>query len=325
MKEKIVILLFIVFISCSSEKEKMIQQNLESLKNCILFEETTTNKFEETTNEDYVADDIKIIKDFINKIPKIGPSYKEYLNPFTLENKEFFLFDIDYESDIGFNLKTLNNQYSGGYGNYYISILYYNSEVLKLNININFTSKSHRFIKDHIIQYIDFPVECYSDGIRYTVIFEKNINKYISENSFPLRLPINYSTIPIEYVESYKILIEPSINLSWGNYCGDGGQKTTAKIAIDNLTKNKQFKLVEDILYSSNVVGRIYALQSLEKWNANGEYKLSESAKSTIKKIKALDIEFYVCDFGCVLESMNFKQLSEIRPVDINVKPKRFY
>ena len=62
MKEKLVILLFIALTSCLSENEKIVQKNRESLQNSILSEETTSHEFEETINEDYVADDIKIIK-----------------------------------------------------------------------------------------------------------------------------------------------------------------------------------------------------------------------------------------------------------------------
>lgn len=314
VKQFVLIVIAIIFTGCSSEKEKIVLQNLETIEKYITSQKDSNGKEDEIIKSSYIAEDVLIINEILNKVSERKPFLDEFIKTSDDDGNE-----EDSGSDVGFNLKIANTVLYGGYGNFYISILHYKSDVLYMKIDISFTSQDHEFIKEYIIKHISFPIICTENGISYLKMFQENYKKYREEKSFPLYLTNDVSNIPAAYQENYQLLVDPSNLLSWGSYCGDGPGKTLAKIAIDHLTDNKQFKLVENILYSSNVVGRVYALQALEKWNANGEYILTENAKSTIKEIKALDIKFYVCDFGCVVQEMNFRELSKIRRVDINV------
>ncbi|NLR95094.1 hypothetical protein [Flammeovirga agarivorans] len=320
MKRGQLIILTIILTSCwIVDNDKTVDKSIVDLNRQVLQKQIDNmrgvlRESTELVNQEYVTEDLEILTGLVNEIPKLKPNYEEFAKHLPgFQGKEYHLPEQNRSIEVGFDLTVTGDIYYGGYGNFVISILHYKQDILLVNINMYFTGQGHEFIRDVIIDHINFPIKCSSYGVYYTQTFDKNIKKYQALNIFPLRL----TPTSDDYLETelayYETMSNPTHFLKWGRSCGDGGGPTIGKTTIDSLTKSDNYKLVEDILYSPSVVGRIYAMQALERWDWNGEHSLTEKTKETIQKIKNLDVPFSVCD-GCFVETMTFKQLAERKP-----------
>lgn len=256
---------------------------------------------EEPVNTYYVSKDADIIKSKVNKLASLGSGLREYIDllPEAGAGGE----------DVGFNLSLIRTVYYGGYGNFRINILHFKDRILCVNIDMQFTGRSLEFIRDEIIQHINFPITCSEYGISNSRTFEKEIEKYRDETGYPLRFQPENDNYSKKDIEDYNILTSPTSPLMWGRKCGYANRPPLGRKEMDNLVNSKKYKLVEEILYSSNVVGRIYALQALEEWDSKGEYQLTQKAKNFIQKVKDLDVKFEVCDSGCSIVFQSYKEL----------------
>jgi hypothetical protein len=321
MTRLLLIILTIILTSCSgvdhenSIDKSIVDLNRKVLQSYIDKHQGEIKESKKPISQDYLKDDLKILTLLVNKIPKLKPDYNEfskYLPGFL--GSEYHLPEQCGDVDVGFDLTVSSDIFYGGYGVFEISILHYKLDILLVNINMYFTSQGHEFIRDEIVDHIDFPIKCSSSGVYYTQTFDVNIKKYQAQNIFPIRLKPTSADYSEKELAYYETLSNPTKFLQWGSVCGYAGRPTLGKTIIDSLTKSDNYKLVEDILYSPSVVGRIYALQALESWDWKGEYRLTEQTKKTIQKIKELEIPFSVCDGGCIMESMTYKQLAERKP-----------
>lgn len=251
----------------------------------------------------FVSKDIQILKDIINNIPKLGSDFDEYvkiLPGLEVKNNDGF--------DAGFGLSVASDIMYGDYGNFKLDVLHCQKSVLCVTINMQFSGKGHEFIRDEIIEHVGFPIECSASGIFYSNKFANNIKQYQEENT-PLRFKPTQNTYTKQELEYYSILSNPTASLMWGRKCGYSNAPPHGRIEMDKLVDAKKYNLVEDILYSPNVVGRIYALQALESWDSQKEYRLTPQTKQFIEKIKNLETEFEVCDGGCMFVKMTYKKL----------------
>lgn len=293
----------------------IIATNKEIVQSYIEKHRNNLRVSEKPINEDYVKDDLKIITDLVNKIPELPPDYNEFARLLPgFQGQEYHLPEQSGGVDVGFGLTVSNDIYYGGYGNFKISILHHKRDVLLVNIDIYFTSQGHEFIKDRIVEHLKIPIRCSQYGVHYQRNFEVNLTNYLAQNIFPIQLTPTSENYNEQELEYFEIMSNPTNFLEWGRRCGESGEPTIGKITIDSLTKANKYQLVEDILYTPSVVGRIYAMQALERWEWKKEYSLSEKARKAIMAIKGLDISFNVCDGGCMVESMTYRQLADSKP-----------
>lgn len=267
----------------------------------------------------YLSDDLEILQNLINKIPAIEPKYDEFAKVLPgFQGRDYHLPEKSGSTNTGFELQVSNDIYYGGAGNFLISILHHNNEVLFVNINMYFGYHLHDYIRDKMVEYIGFPIKCHSYGVYYSRIFQENVDKYNSKNIFPLRLKPTSEKYSSEDLAYYETLSNPANSLSWGYSCGVSGGPTKGAIAIDSLVQAGHYELIEDILYSANIVGRVYAMQALSRANKDGLWSLSEQTKQVLSQVRELNVPYRICDSGCVSDMMSYKEwLASVLPPEV--------
>jgi len=244
MTRVLFIILTIILTSCSvNNNDKDVAKstvvlNRQTLQTYIDNHQSELRESEKPVNNGYVKDDLEILKELVNKIPKLAPNYDEFAKLLPgFQGKEYHLPEQSGGVDLGFDLTVSSDIYYGGYGHFYISILHYKQDILLVNISMRFTSKGHEFIRDEIVDHIDFPIQCSSYGVHYTRTFDQNIKKHQDQNVFPLRLKPTSDNYSDKELANYEILSNPTHFLHWGRVCGYGGQPTIGKTTIDSLIK----------------------------------------------------------------------------------------
>ena len=292
-------------MSCDNIDKKSIHDENLKVINKFIANNPEIIDSKEPLNHEYLDTDIEIIEKIINKIPYLKPTiseFEKYCPGF--EGWEYPPPQQMGQIDLGFGLTKSSDVFYGGYGSFYLEIVHYKNNILYLELLMSFTSQNQLFIKENIINKIDFPIMCYDDNsIIYKKSFEENISNFkilINED-----LSKDYSE---KEIEMYKQLTNPT---KWHFYdCGNrgcgcgGGEPYTDKgrIAVDSLSKMKSYDLIEKAVYCPNPVGRIYALEKLEKLERNQKIEIEDSTKLIIDSIKNLDIKIDLCNW-CPIES----------------------
>ena len=123
----------------------------------------------------------------------------------------------------------------------------------------------------------------------------------------------------------YQILTDSTIKYDFGYACYYAGMPPEGRQAIDNLIKNKDYKIIMSILDGQNNEGKIYAIEALLILNSKEEIKLTELEKGKIKSIIEEDLEIYRCQ-GCLVSTIktidlfnekDFKELLKKNQIEI--------
>lgn len=310
MKINRIYILLIILFSCSNvEKEKIVDENIIEIDRFI-----ANNPGLETDldpiDSGFLRKDLEVIKKMneisdlkptVNKFGKYCPGVKgiKYTPP-----------NLDPPKDIGFGLTKSSCQFGGGYGTFFFEIVYYKNDILYFELLIAFISKNQIFIKENIIDHIYFPITCYDDNsIMYKKSFNRNILNFQNQSKFIISINENISEkYTADEIEMYEQLTNLSIMLFYDcgkRNCGQNRGRPflgRGRIAIDSLSKMQSYELIEKAIYSLNPIGRIYALEELEKLDKENKLEIADSTKTMIDLIKSLDTRIDLCDW-CMIEN----------------------
>lgn len=108
--------------------------------------------------------------------------------------------------------------------------------------------------------------------------------------------------------EAFDLLTDPTTSLTYGKACGIVGVDPKGRVAIDNLLEAKRIDLIKEVLYSENVVGKIYAIQVMTKLANSGKVNLNEKDKLIFHEISQSNVLINTCS-GCLVYQSTPKEI----------------
>ena len=102
---------------------------------------------------------------------------------------------------------------------------------------------------------------------------------------------------------SFQILTDSTTKYDFGYACYFSGRSPKGRIAIDNLTKTKDYATIKRVLNGENNEGIIYAIEALLILNTQNKIELTLNDKNEIKKIIERDLLITRCQ-GCFVSSI---------------------
>ena len=104
-------------------------------------------------------------------------------------------------------------------------------------------------------------------------------------------------------LKSYKLLLLPFEQYSFGYRCGIVGRPPEGRAAIEKI-KNQNPTLLRNIIKGYNPEGRIYGVEALLELAYEGKIKLSANFIEIINKILKMDIPIQGCH-GCIVSKID--------------------
>lgn len=272
--------IFIFLISCiyfSLYAQTQILSNKTEINKCDL------PFLKDSIKSDYLNIDINIINNIINKLPYAAvtlDSTRKYVPYFAKnENNDF----LTQKHDLGMDLKYIRYNFYGGYVTYVLSIIYYDSSVIKLNLFID----TEKQIIDTLVEYIKEPLFCGPHGLHYSIDNYTNLTHYISTHPYFRFTPPNDSMSAFEKHAFYYL-----IDYCKTDYFGLEPFHVThlhldsAKYFIKYFINNNKHNVLENIMFSYDPNSRVLAAYGLDYLADNGLYYPDLKSKEIITKIK---------------------------------------
>lgn len=302
----IAVLLILIIVSCNTIDTGLIYEQNEKVVDDFI--STIPDLIEEPPllNPHYLEADDQIIKNIINKLPYIQPTYnnyKKYCSGFS--GDEVLPSKMQGQIELGFGLKKSSDVFYGGYGSYYIDILHDETDVLFLDILLSYSQQDQLFIKTYVLDKLNFKISVPDEtSLRYQKKYSENIKNF--QRQSPLRIDfdsisfVQYST---NEQEMYKLLSNPLSLFSYdcrNLWCGEYMAKpfeSSGRVASDSLAQMKSYELLEKSLFSSNPVGRIYALEKLQNLIEADIVEVADSIATFMDTISNLNLTIGLCEW----------------------------
>lgn len=228
----------------------------------------------------------------------------------SFEKIEKIIKSDESDSGVGFGTRTPYFSIYGGYTTLNVRGLVFKGSIIQIKVSVS-SGLSWSKVKPFIIE--GWKQNSQSE-------FIESENEIYYERTFPDVLEL-YKTsvgnelgqmkavnVPSELKEEYELLTDPFENSIIANGgCGYGGSMPEGKIAINAIVEAKRIDLLENILKGYNPGGRIYAALALLKMEKRG-VKIGTDVKTTISKLKSLDVSIATCA-GCIVSYRTAKQI----------------
>ena len=179
--------------------------------------------------------------------------------------------------DCGYNLKSTNYEMYGGYGQCFVSALYFDDQLIRLRFSID---NDTEIANKYLLPQIKFPLTCINGKVSNEIIFQKNIEsykaKYYSDDSNTKRsTAINYFTDNLEgstFETPYYILF------------GLGAETFNF---LRYFIVNKDYDAMEGLIYSPSPTSRLLAAKTISYMQKQYKYKPAKEHQQRIKEIIA--------------------------------------
>ena len=274
MKIKILTAYLLILSSCQGQS--VYEDNKAEFSNCISCE---IRRELEYPNQDYVETDIIRYREMVNPIANLKPSIKEYkkIYPSLLNAKGNTISDSIVLKD---ELKLIKHRFFGGYSNFQLSILAYNDLIINVRLELEVI---YNIFENIYLKEITIPLTCFGNDMEYFQHFENNLKEYQKKYpNFILEADINkYS---IESLNAFSFLNQIDWNID--AYHVDDEFIFQANLSSEHLLKNKEFELLEKVIFGINPVSRIYAYSAFERAEKQG-YEINDELKTQMSKVKA--------------------------------------
>jgi hypothetical protein len=217
------------------------------------------------------------------------------------------------EEDLGFGARRVGFSKANGYTLLSVNLFTLNQTIEDYNITVRGNSDTWPQIRSYIIDAWtknggpEFKES--ASGLSYRRPVDPEFAAYKKAVALELG-EMRAAMAPAALKDDYEYLISPRENsvVGYGG-CGYGGMTPAGKQAIDALMKAHRIDLVENVLKGYNPGGRVYAAIALLEMGKQG-LPLSDEARTTIEKIKGLDIKIETCS-GCIGFHRTAKEILE--------------
>ena len=210
---------------------------------------------------------------------------------------------------IGFDLRQLNVQRSGGYTSISLNLVTLGQKILALECIQSGDTDSWTHISPEILKaWTQEPLKDLEDQLAkrtdMRVAFARYVDHSKIEELLRLELGAPAQIAPAGALQGvFNLLVYPFDILHVGESCYIGGEKPSGRVAVDQLIKAERFDLIRAVLRGPNPEGRAYAAQALlENKQATAE------DKEVIQKLAASTIPIYVCA-GCKVYTKSFTEV----------------
>ena len=279
MKILLSTLIFFLFTSC--EGQNIYEKNKEELSNCISCKPRPELKY---PNHDYVQTDLARYREMFNPITELKPKVSDYLKiyPELLTGNGN---TITKTVELLDGLEFVNHKFFGGYNNFSLEILIYNDLIIYTRL---FTEVEYHIFENIYLKEIKVPLTCSGRGMEYYKIHKSNLKDY--QRIYPLfTLEIDNDRYEPENLNAYYNMNQIEWNYDTFQVAED--YTHLANGFIKTLLKNKEYDLIEKLLFGLNPVGRIYAFTALNIAKDKG-YKPTDEIKEQMKKVEQNGLKF---------------------------------
>jgi hypothetical protein len=249
-------------------------------------------------NMEYVNMDLKIIQDKFNVIADLGGTVEDFLKAFP---------EIEQERGGHLNSKiTLaggiifrEHEYFGGYATFKLTLLSYNNKILKVTSSI---STYYDLLKEHYVNAFKVPLQCPAEKLAFVRIYDKNVTTYQKTNPrFQLTAGKGKQKEAFTFFADYEFNHwYPSAPVHVDdNYISKAMEH--AKV----LMEKEPYTLLEDLLYSVNRTGQIFAAATLNHCRTKKNYTPTPEIVTKIEYIKDSGTVLTVGTISCWMGRFN--------------------
>ncbi len=274
-----VILLLLLFASCNCQS--IYEANLEAYENCVSCKPKAKIK---SPNHSYVNTDLEVFHHMVNPIIHLKPTilaYKKVYPELRISQGNTRSRTIELLDD----LKITFHKFYGGYTDFNLTILSYNDAILysRLQIEVN----DHVFEKIYLKE-IKIPLTCSGRKMEYFKMYKKNIQAYQQKHP--------YFTLEIDNFNHSPTVLTAYYNMNQAEDNYERFQVTEEYASFSNyhaqyLLENKEYQVLEKLLYGVNPVGRIYAYTAL-KIASIKDYKPTPRIKKQMEEVQKKGLKF---------------------------------
>lgn len=226
----------------------------------------------------WVELDKKIIRNTINKVPENGATISGLVKlvPHLLSSD---CTCLSTEYDLGYGLKSIHHSLCGaGYGGYYIDALYFDDHVIRIRLTV---SNYREIISDHLLKEMKLRFKCDDGHIVHDITYKDNLNRYLADSGRLFLQSADTNEIRREAINYFAKLLN-GYNFDEPFYFQYGLGKSMDYLRY--FIVNKDYDGLENILYSSNPTGRLFAARTLVYMQEKNNYKPAEKIAKRIKE-----------------------------------------
>lgn len=279
MKILLTILIFFLFTSC--EGQNVYEINKEEFSNCISCKPRPELQY---PNQDYVQTDLARYKEMFNPIAELKPNISAYLEVYP----ELLTGNGNTGSEtieILDGLKFVNHKFYGGYISFNMDVLVYDDLIIYSRL---FTEVEDNVFENIYLKEIKVPLSCSGQGMEYFKIHNTNLKEYQKKYpNFTLEVDIDKYE-PDDLSAFYNI---NQVEWNYDTFQVPEDYTYLAKGFMKTLLDNKNYELIEKLLFGLNPVGRIYAFSALRIASEKG-YKPPEKVIDQMKKVEQNGLKF---------------------------------
>jgi hypothetical protein len=244
----------------------------------IIYCKTGKSKLEDTVNNSYVQLDIQRITEQFNKSIACDGSLTNLLSVFPTLFSKKYCNCLSKTIQLGDGIKLTTYQFYGGYCSFALKIVYFDSVILKMHVSM---STYPGLMENYYLKHIKVPLVCLEDEIGYEKEFPSSIEKYRKDSGRLFIVSQDITDRKYEVVSFFANPFMKSQSLQELHVYDDFIPKAFTN--VNYLILSKDYSSLENLLYCTNPIGRLFAARALSYLVAKENYMMSEQ---TVKRVE---------------------------------------
>lgn len=287
-------LLLLAFLNTGFSQTKL---DTITMKNVLACNNGTWN-VEKPIQLDWVNTDIENVKKLnqlnkqSNSITDIEKIFPGFIKP--IGNCKSTTYDC------GYNLKTTDHEFYGGYGSVHVSALYFEDKIIKIRFTIH---SPGQIVYTYLSSVVEFPLKCKYNNLIYDKIIEDNLKEYESKFG-ALSLEIEDNNTKRKDVFDFFADVLSGSSLQQPFYILNGISYPTFDL-IRYLIVSNDIDALKKLIYSPSPTARLFVANTLKHIEKKQKIHLDRKDNQRIaeifknsEKIKGGVVSCWVGKFG---------------------------